>query len=112
IGRRIMLQSLYRKRIEAARRDRIVGERGAGGACRIGNRSGEHAIALGHTGHHALAGDSGSQSRTLPVGEEKRLVLADRPTDREPVLVSTEFRPRTWLREIVPGVQILIADEL
>ncbi len=112
IGRRIMLQHLRCKRIEAGRRDRVVGERRSGRTCRIVNRGGEHATALGHRGHDALAGDSGSQPGALPVRKEERLIPADRSAYRQPVLVSPKFRPRAGLRKIVPGVQIFVAKEL
>src|ERR1035441_4072295 len=107
-----MLQHLWRQRIEPAAWDRIIGERRAGRVCRIVNGSGEHAIALGRRGHYALAGDSGSQPGALPVGEEKRLVLAEGPTHRQAVLVPAKLRPPAWLRKVVPGVQVFVAKEL
>ena len=48
----------------------------------------------------------------MPVRKEERLIPADRPAYRQPVLVPAKFRPPAWLRKIVPGVQILIAEEL
>src|ERR1039458_8378337 len=75
------------------------------------NRGGEHAAALSHCGRHALAGDAGPQPGALPVRKEERLGPADRPAYRQPVLIPAKFRPPAWLRKIVPGVQILIAEE-
>src|ERR1039458_3922795 len=112
IRRRIMLQYLRCQRIEAARWDRIARERCSGRAGRVVNRRGEYAAALSHCGHHALAGDAGPQPGALPVRKEERLIPADRPASRQPVLVPAKFRPPAWLRKIVPGVQILIAEEL
>ena len=62
-------------------------------------------------GHRAVARDSGAKPRALPVGKEERLVLADRTADRQPILIPAELRLRARLREIVAGVQILIAEE-
>src|ERR1035441_34026 len=112
IGRRIVLQYLRRQRVDPVQGDLIVGERHARGGYRIVNRRGERATALCHRGHYGLAGDSGSQPGALPIREEERLVLADGPTHRQAVLVPAKLRTPAGLREIVPGVQVLIAEEL
>src|SRR5207253_6157588 len=117
IGRRIVPQHLGCQRIEPERRDRIVGERRAGRTGGVVNRSAEDVIteytgALSQRRNHALTRDSGSQPGTLPGGKEKRFVFAEGAAHRQAVLVLAKLRPRAWLRKIIPGVEIFVAEEL
>ena len=56
--------------------------------------------------------NSGKQPRALPVGEKERFVFLDGSTHRQAVLVSAELGLWPRLREVIAGVQILIAKKL
>ena len=105
---RVMLQDPLRDRIKSVRR---YGSQSLA-AHRIGDWRRENPLALGKRRHRADASDRGAQAAPLPVGKEEGFAFLNRSTQGETILIAPEFRSWPRRREKVPGVQILIAEEL
>src|SRR5258708_426526 len=108
----VMLKNLESERVQPIRRNRVVWELRSRRGRRIENRLREDSLSLRQSWNNAEACNARPQSGTLPVREEKRLVLLNRSADRRTVLIAAEFRLRARLREQVPRVQSFIAEEL
>src|SRR5882724_9199256 len=106
-----MLQDLRRDRIETAGGDGVAGKGRPGRGGGVVNRGGENAAALRGRGYGTESRKTSVKPCALPVGEEERLVLSDRPAHRKPVLIAPELGFRTRLGKVIPSVQVFVANE-
>ena len=98
--------------IDAARRDRVVGEREA--RQRIADRAGEHTVPLSRRGHDRRPNHTLREARRFDVAEKEGLAARDRAAQvaAEVVLLVVRFDGALADREEIVRVELVVPQEL